>query len=169
MFNALALSYSRLPVALAEDGWLPSLLARRDAATGAPRVAIVACAVAWAACLGLGFERLVELDVLLYGLSLLLEFAALVALRVREPSLPRPFRAPGGIVGAALLGVGPLALLGLALARGAVEPGGASGLRTGALLVALGPAIWLLRRRAAARRGSENAARERAAAAPTET
>ena len=51
----------------------------------------------------------------LYGLSLLLEFVALVALRLREPELPRPFRVPGGKVGAISLGLGPALLIGLAL------------------------------------------------------
>ena len=40
--------------------------------------------MAWIACLPLGFEKLVEIDILLYGGSLLLEFGALVALRVHE-------------------------------------------------------------------------------------
>ena len=51
---------------------------RRSAKTDAPWVAILVCALAWAACLPLGFLRLLILDVLLTGLSILLEFAALV-------------------------------------------------------------------------------------------
>ena len=46
-----------------------------------------ACAVGWALCLGLGFARLVTLDILLYGASLALEFVALIVLRFREPEL----------------------------------------------------------------------------------
>src|SRR5262249_43165767 len=103
MFNALILSYSRLPVALAGDGLLPRLLARRDAKTGAPYVAIVACGLLYSLCLRLGFARLAELDVLIYGLSLVIEFAALLALRIREPELPRPFRIPFGTRGIAPL------------------------------------------------------------------
>jgi len=45
-------------------------------------------------CLGLGFERLVTIDILLYGASLSLEFVALVVLRIREPELRRPFAFP---------------------------------------------------------------------------
>ena len=37
--------------------------------------------------------------VMLYGSSLILEFVALTALRIREPEMPRPFRMPGGIPG----------------------------------------------------------------------
>jgi amino acid transporter len=120
MFNALCLSYSRLPAVLAEDGYLPRILARRHR-NGAPWVAVLACAAAWTLTLGLSFERLVSLDILLYGTSLVLEFVALVVLRVREPDLPRPFRVPGGIVAAAALGIGPLLMLGVALVKNADE------------------------------------------------
>jgi amino acid transporter len=72
-------------------------------------------------CLGLGFERLVTIDILLYGASLLLEFAALIALRIREPKLVRPFRVPGGTLGAIFIGVPPMLLLGLSAVRGETE------------------------------------------------
>ncbi|PYY09261.1 MAG: amino acid transporter, partial [Acidobacteria bacterium] len=44
----------------------------------------------------MGFERLVTLDIVLWGASMMLEFFALVLLRFREPELKRPFRIPGG-------------------------------------------------------------------------
>src|SRR5580698_627840 len=74
MFNALVMSYSRLPLAMAQDGMLPQIFAKKLQSTRAPWVAIVVCAIGWACCLGLGFERLVTIDVLLYGTSLMLEF-----------------------------------------------------------------------------------------------
>ncbi|HYL95283.1 MAG TPA: APC family permease, partial [Terriglobales bacterium] len=111
MLNALVMSYSRLPLAMAQDGMLPQVFARVHSRTHAPWVAILVCGAGWALCLGLGFERLITLDVLLTGASLVLEFAALVALRVREPKLDRPFRVPGGTTAAVLLGVCPTLLL----------------------------------------------------------
>ena len=74
-------------------------------------------ATGWALCLGLGFERLVTLDILVYGGSLLLEFVALVVLRFREPELPRPFRVPGGIFGAVAIGIPPVLLLAFSIVR----------------------------------------------------
>ena len=115
MFNALVMSYSRLPLAMARDGMLPKVFAKISARTQAPWVAILACATCWALCLGLGFRRLVTLDIMLYGAALMLEFVTLVALRIREPQLKRQFRVPGGLTGAILAGVFPLALLCLAL------------------------------------------------------
>ena len=84
MLNALIMSYTRIPPALAEDGYLPAILARRDPKTGAPTVSILVCAVGWGLALNLGFERLLQLDLLLYGLSLILEFVALLG-----PAAPR--------------------------------------------------------------------------------
>ena len=69
----------------------------------------------------LGFERSLILDVLLTGLSILLEFWALVALRIREPELARPFRVPGGMAGAIAIGVPPLALMIAAVVRNRAE------------------------------------------------
>ena len=109
-FGALMMSFTRLPLVMAEDGYLPRFFARESAA-GVPWVAIVACALFWAITYPLGFESNLILDVLLTGLSILLEFAALIALRVREPEMPRPCRVPGGIWGTIVIGVPPLALM----------------------------------------------------------
>lgn len=119
MCNALMLSYTRLPVALAQDGFLPRLLARHNRA-GAPWVAIIVCAAGWALAVNLTFERLISIDLVLYGGSLILEFVALVVLRRREPGLVRPFRIPGGTLACVLLGIPPTVLIAIALymARG---------------------------------------------------
>jgi amino acid transporter len=143
MFNALVMSYSRLPYAMALDGMLPRVFARVNLRTRAPWVSIVVLATGWGLCLGLGFERLVTLDVLVYGASLLLEFLALIVLRVTEPSLPRPFKVPGGIPGAIFLGVFPLLLLLLSVVRGEHEQVlGVSGLMFGVLLAVAGFAAY---------------------------
>jgi len=117
MFNALVMSYSRLPLAMAQDGMLPGIFGKLHSKSRAPWVAIVALAIGWAMCLGLGFARLVTLDILLYGFSLLLEFMALAVLRFREPDLPRPFRVPGGLFGAIAVGIPPMLLLGFSIVR----------------------------------------------------
>ncbi len=138
MFNALVMSYSRLPFAMAQDGMLPQAFARVNR-RNAPWVSIVVLATGWALCLGLGFERLITLDVLIYGASLFLEFLALVVLRVTEPALPRPFKVPGGILGAIAVGVLPMLLLVFSIARGEREQiWGINGLLVGAFLVAAG-------------------------------
>ena len=69
MFNALVMSYSRLPLAMAQDGMLPGIFGKLQKKSRAPWVAIIALAIGWAMCLGLGFARLVTLDILLYGIQ----------------------------------------------------------------------------------------------------
>jgi amino acid transporter len=147
MLSALVMSYGRLPLVLARDGYLPRWLAKQDEATGAPVAALVVCGVAYSACLGLGFKRLVELDVLIYGASLLLEFVALAVLRVREPDVVRPFKVPGGRAGAILVGFVPMALLvGLLIAGGEEEGGSGATLWTAAGFVGLGPLLYIVGR-----------------------
>jgi amino acid transporter len=144
MFNALVMSYSRLPLAMAQDGMLPSVFGKLHPKTRAPWVAIVVLAAGWALCLGLGFERLVTLDILLYGMSLLLEFAALIVLRIKEPTLRRPFRVPGGMTGAILVGLFPALLLGFSIVHSESEQIlGMSGVAFGALLIAGGFLVYL--------------------------
>jgi amino acid transporter len=143
MFNALVMSYSRLPLAMAQDGMLPRVFGKLHPKTRSPWVAIVACAIGWAMCLGLGFERLVTIDILLYGSSLALEFVALVALRIREPELPREFRVPGGMFGAVMVGVAPVLLLGFSVVRSQTEQVlGMSSFAFGMLLMAAGMVVY---------------------------
>ena len=144
MFNALVMSYTRLPMAMAEDGLLPRLLARRNR-RGVPFVSVLFCGLAWALALKLPFERLISIDLILYGVSLLLEFAALAVLRFREPALPRPFRAGSRLV-ACLLGVGPAALIAYALyaARDEKIVGSTSAALFASAVALLGPILYAL-------------------------
>ena len=145
MFNALVMSYSRLPLAMALDGMLPKAFAKTSKRTEAPWVAIIVLATGWALCLGLGFKRLVTLDIMLYGASLMLEFVTLVVLRIREPELKREFRVPGGLVGAILVGVFPLALLCIAMVESGHETIlGMNGLLFGVLIISAGAVGYLV-------------------------
>jgi len=145
MFNALVMSYSRLPLAMAQDGMLPKIFGKLHPRTRAPWVAIIGLAFCWALCLGLGFERLVTLDILLYGASLSLEFVALVVLRIREPELPRAFRIPGGMFGAVAVGIAPMLLLGFSVVRSETEQVlGMSSFAFGMLLIVAGVLAYLL-------------------------
>jgi len=127
---------------------LPKIFARTSNRTQAPWIAILACATCWALCLGLGFKRLVTLDIMLYGAALMLEFVTLVALRIREPQLKRQFRVPGGLTGAILAGVFPLALLSLALIESESQSVlGMNGLLFGVLIMTTGFGVYAATRK----------------------
>jgi len=79
-----------VPLAMARDGMLPKVFGN-GARERKRRGGDTCCATCWAMCLGLGFKRLVTLDIMLYGASLMLEFVTLVVLRIREPELKRDF------------------------------------------------------------------------------
>jgi len=110
MFSPLMMSYTRLPYAMAEDGLAPQAFTLRNR-FGVPWVSVLFCACIWALAVNFTFERLISIDLVLYGSSLLLEFVALPVLRRREPELPRPFRVPGGMAGAVAAGIGPALLI----------------------------------------------------------
>ena len=156
MFNALTMSYARLPMVLAEDGMLPRAIASRNR-HGVPWVSVLLCASAWALALQWGFERLISLDLMLYGASLILEFIALVVLRIREPNLDRPFRA-GSLATAITLGVFPTALIVYAAfvsrdERMAHIPALAFGL----IIAAAGPVFYAISRAVRGRNAPERA------------
>ncbi len=145
MFNALVMSYSRLPLAMAQDGMLPAVFGKLQKKSRAPWVAIVALAIGWAMCLNLGFERLVVIDILLYGFSLGLEFVALAMLRFREPELARPFRVPGGLFGAIAIGVPPMLLVGFSIFRSWHEQiWNMSFFKFGMILIAAGVVLYFV-------------------------
>ncbi len=151
MFNALMMSYARVPYALALDGLLPRFFARTTRArphrAPVPWVSVLVCAVAWALALRLSFERLISIDLVLYGASLLLEFVALVVLRLREPNLARPFRIPGGLPAAIAAGIGPALLIAFALFAARDEHvGPLPALLFAALVAAAGPLVYWLAR-----------------------
>jgi amino acid transporter len=142
-FTALTLTLTRLPYAMAEDGLLPRVLRFRNA-RGVPWVSVIVCATCWALALTLTFERLISIDLVLYGAALLLEFAALVVLRVREPNLHRPFRVPGGLAASILCGVGPAALILFALYAARDEHvGPLPALLFASLIAIAGPVVYV--------------------------
>ena len=156
MFNALVMSYSRLPLAMASDGMLPKVFGKLTRKNRTPWVSILVLASCWALCLGLGFKRLVTLDIMLYGAALMLEFVTLVALRMREPKLRRAFRVPGGMAGAVTCGIFPLALLLLAVVESNRETMlGMNGLAFGLLIILAGIGLYFATGKLGFRRPAE--------------
>lgn len=143
-FSNLTLSYTRLPHALAEDGLLPAVFTKR-LKNGAPWVAVLACGLCWALALGFTFERLITIDLVLWGMSIILEFIALIILRRKEPHLPRPFRIPGPDWFPILLALSPTLLTLYALHAARTEHvAGLPASLFALLIAALGPPLYLV-------------------------
>ena len=143
-FNALTLTLTRLPYAMAEDGLLPRILTLRTR-NGVPWVSVLACGTTWALALGLTFERLISIDLVLWGASLILEFLSLIVLRRTEPALPRPFRIPGNQLTLILIGCGPMILLAFALFNARTEKlGSINALLLASIIGLTGPIVYAL-------------------------
>lgn len=146
-FNAQVLYTSRIPFVMARDGWLSRSLSRADAETAAPRAAILIICAITALCCALTFGSLVIIMTLLYTASLVLEFLALLAFRLRRPLAPRPFRIPGGRWGLAYVCLAPLGVS-AAVLTAAVRDGDAYGpqLLVVGFVIASGLTLYGLRR-----------------------
>ena len=77
------------------------------------------------------FQSLVVVDVTIYAFALLLEFAALIALRIKHPTMKRPYKIRGGWLGMVLVTIGPLFVLYVAIYLPGARRGGGPGHRVG--------------------------------------
>ena len=142
LFNALLLSYSRIPFVLATDRLLPGALAAIDG-RGTPRNAVLVSAFFYSFFVLVPFGKLVIADVLLYSLALFLEFGALIHLRKREPSLRGCFRIPLGRGGVIILAAFPMLILIVVIAISFRDGEyGIPAVIGAAVAVALGPVIY---------------------------
>jgi amino acid transporter len=110
LFNALLCTSSRVPYAMAQRAMLPRVLAGLHPRHKTPVKSIVINAFGVALLIPFSFQDLIQVDMFLYALALLLEFAALVWLRIREPRMLRPYRVPFGTPGVIVLSIPPAAL-----------------------------------------------------------
>ena len=149
LFNALLMAYSRIPLAMANDGLLPAAIGKTDA-RGTPRNAILVAAVCYSVFVMLPFGQLVVADVLLYTVAMLLEFAALIQLRQREPNLRGYFRVPVGTAGITAIAALPAFVLGvvlwLSLRDGEIATKSLVG---SGIALALGPLLYAIVKRGA--------------------
>ncbi len=110
MLNALICTSSRVPYAMAQRGTLPAPLTKLHPRYATPWVAILVNSAGISLLIPFSFQDLIQVDMFLYALALILEFAALVWLRLKEPDMGRPYRVPFGIPGALALSLPPVAL-----------------------------------------------------------
>ena len=96
---------------LAADGLLPAPLSSISTRFGTPVVALMLIAGVNTILVIGPFQSLVIIDVLLMVASYALIFIAALRLRVKEPTLVRPFKIPGGTLALAVLIMPPICLI----------------------------------------------------------
>jgi len=146
LMNAVLLGAPRILFGIGRDG----LFSRRAAEVGAggtPHVALLFTAVGTAIFIASGkFDAIVAVASILIAALYFVNYLALMVLRVREPNLPRPFRAWGYPATTGLVLVGSLLFL-----IAALHDDHASAMRAGAFLFAAAPVYfamqWNRRRR----------------------
>lgn len=142
--------------------WAAALrwLAARPTRGGAPHGIVLFNACFALALAQLHFRSLVEVEMMLFSAAHALFLAAFVALRLRQPEVPRPFRVPGRTAAAVAYSVPPLLICSATFAANLlplprIEPAAAAmrGLVCALVLVAVlhracdARTVWAARRR----------------------
>ncbi len=153
LFSALLLSVTRVPFVMGEDGYLPRALFKVHPRYGTPWVALVASSAIYSIFILGPFQSLVVVDVIIYSAALLLEFAALVGLRIREPGMERPYRIPGGWLGIALVALFPTGIVIFSIYNQVLSEGLFRTVGRSFLFLATGPALYPIARHFKRRRG----------------
>ena len=140
LLNATVLTSTRMPFAMAEDGYLPAALTGKHSRFGTPWIAIIASGAIYG---GLAMHSLTQLITIYSWLRVATTVLTVLAawqLRRKMPELPRSFVVPGGMLGLisavlAVIVMSALALLG----------SDRYGLRWGPVALAAGPLVyWML-------------------------
>ncbi|TVU03819.1 hypothetical protein EJB05_50628, partial [Eragrostis curvula] len=114
LFEAEMSSDSFQLLGMAEMGMIPAIFAQMLiilSTHGTPTFSILCSATGVVVLSFMSFQEIIEFLNFLYGLGMLVVFAAFLKLRVKDPDLPRPYRIPVGTAGAAVMCVPPVALI----------------------------------------------------------
>ena len=142
LLNSTILTTTRMPFAMAEDGYLPNLLTRKHARYGTPWLPIVSSALIYALLAWQSLGQLISVYIWLRSATTVLTVLSVWKLRRSRPDLPRAFLVPGGSAGLAYVVAAPVLMAVVALLGG--DRFATFG---GAVAMALGPMIYILLRR----------------------
>lgn len=144
LFSAWLLSYSRIPFALASDGYLPKGLAYVHPTRHTPIRTIAVAATICSLVTLLPFEQLAALSVLVGGCVITLEFVTLIVMRRRYPDLHRPFKVPGGPAMPYVLITLPVTVISIAVYYTVLESGLFAGVGLALIGLASGAVAYFL-------------------------
>jgi amino acid transporter len=110
LLNSTVLTSTRMPFAMAEDGYLPATLTTRHPRFGTPWIAILVSAAIYAM---LAFQTLIRLITIynwLRAATTILTVLAVWGLRRKKPEMNRPFIVPGRRAGLIYVVLAPIAM-----------------------------------------------------------
>ncbi len=142
LLNSTVLTTTRMPFAMAEDGYLPAALTRKHSRYGTPWLAILVSAVIYGLLAWQSLGRLISVYIWLRSATTVLTVLSAWRLRRTRPEMPRGFVIPGGQIGLIYVVGAPVLMAMLAL-LGSDK----FALIGGAVAVVVGPAVYLVLRR----------------------
>jgi len=142
LLNATVLATTRMPSTMAEDGYLPAILAAKHPRYGTPWIAIVASSAVYALLAQKTLAQLLTVYIWLRIAVTVMTVLASWRLRTTEPDLPRPFRIPWGRAGLLYVVIAPLVMSIVALVGSDTFA-----LRWGPFPLLLGPVMYFVTRK----------------------
>ena len=142
LLNSTILTTTRMPFAMAEDGYLPQILTRKHARYGTPALAIIASCVIYALLAWQSLGQLISVYIWLRSATTVLTVLSAWKLRRTQPELRRSFTIPGGRAGLVYVVSAPVLMAIVALLGG--DRFATIG---GAIAILLGPIVYVLLKR----------------------
>lgn len=143
ILNSTVLASTRMPFAMAQDGYLPASLTRLHPRYGTPWIAIITSAVIYALLARQTLTQLLTVYIWLRMATSVMTVLAGWRLRHVQPDLPRPFRIPWGRAGIFYTVGAPILI-----SVWAMIWSDKFALRWGPVALALGPLAYFVVRRA---------------------
>lgn len=142
LLNGTVLAATRMPFAMAEDGYLPRVLTRVHPRYGTPWIAIIVSAVIYGLLAVQTLTELIAIYIWLRIATTVLTVLSAWQLRRKKPEMARPFVIPGGHKGLLYAVIAPIVMSAVAL-LGSDRYGTIGGL----LGLALGPVVYVALKR----------------------
>jgi amino acid transporter len=144
LLNSTVLTTTRMPFAMAEDGYLPAALTRKHSRYGTPWLAILVSALIYGLLAWQSLGQLISVYIWLRSATTVLTVLSAWKLRRTRPDMPRAFVIPGRRMGLLYVVAAPVVMALVALLgsdRFAVIGG--------AIAMVLGPVVYAVARRKA--------------------
>ena len=137
LLNSTVLTTTRMPSAMAEDGYLPAALTRKHPRYGTPWIAILVSSAIYASLAWHSLGQLISVYIWLRSATTVLTVLSVWKLRRSRPDLPRAFVVPWGNAGLVYVVAAPVVMALVALVGS-----DSYAMIGGAIALALGPVVY---------------------------